>query len=87
VTISQLAIRYRVHRSTVAAHLARHQVPRHHEETTWDDDDMREAAAQYATGLSLADGGTESWAYLTPRDRREYRAPPPGDAPFGCREV
>ena len=54
-TITQLALQYGVHRTTVAAHLDHHHIPRHHERTTWDDDTLREAAAQYATGLSLAD--------------------------------
>lgn len=34
-TINQLAADLGVHRTTVAAHLDRHQVPRHHEQTAW----------------------------------------------------
>ena len=54
-TINQLASCYGVHRTTIAAHLDHHHIPRHHERARWDDDTLREAAAQYATGLSLAD--------------------------------
>jgi len=53
-TISQLAADYGVHRTTVAEHLDRHGVPRHHERTAWDADILNEAAELYATGLSLA---------------------------------
>ena len=54
-TISQLAAEFGVHRTTVAGHLDRHGVPRHSEQTTWDDEILRQAAELYATGLSLAD--------------------------------
>lgn len=53
-TISQLAADFGVHRTTVAAHLDRHQIPRHHEETAWDVDILNEAAEMYASGRSLA---------------------------------
>ncbi len=43
-TISQLAADLGVHRTTVAAHLDRHQVPRHHEQTACGDCTLREAA-------------------------------------------
>ena len=54
-TISQLAAEFGIHRTTVAARLDRHQVPRHRERSAWDDDTLNEAAELYATGLSLAD--------------------------------
>ena len=54
-SISQLAVDFSVHRTTVTAHLDRHQIPRHHERVTWDDGTLREAAEMYASGLSLAD--------------------------------
>lgn len=54
-TISQLAADLGVHRTTVAVHLDRHQVPRHHEQTAWDDSTLDEAAELYAAGLSLID--------------------------------
>ena len=54
-TISQLAVEFGIHRTTVAGHLDRHGVPRHSELTVWDDDILREAAEMYATGLSLTD--------------------------------
>jgi lambda repressor-like predicted transcriptional regulator len=54
-TISQLAVEFSIHRTTVASHLDRHGVPRHSELTVWDDDILRDAAEMYATGLSLAD--------------------------------
>jgi transposase-like protein len=54
-TISQLAVEFGIHRTTVASHLDRHGVPRHSEQTAWDDDALRRAAELYATGSSLAD--------------------------------
>ena len=54
-TISRLAAEFGVHRTTVAAHLDRHGVPRHHDRTEWDDGDLEHAAEMYAAGLSLAD--------------------------------
>jgi phage-related baseplate assembly protein len=54
-TINELAARFGIHRTTVATHLDRHQVPRHHDRTTWDDNTLRRAAEPYAAGLSLAD--------------------------------
>ena len=56
-TISQLATEFGVHRTTVPAHLDRRSVPRHSEQTAWDDDILNEAAERYAAGLSLADVG------------------------------
>ena len=53
-TISQLAGDYGIHRSTVAGHLDRQRVPRHNEQTAWDDEILSEAAELYAAGLSLA---------------------------------
>ena len=44
-----------IHRTTVAAHLNRHGVPRHYEATAWNGENLRQAAEQYATGSSLAD--------------------------------
>ena len=54
-TISQLAVDFGVHRTTVASHLDRHGVPRHSEQTTWYDEILTHAAELDATGLSLAD--------------------------------
>ena len=54
-SISQLAAGFGVHRTTVAAHLDRHGVPRHYARTAWDDRALEEAAEMYAAGLSLAD--------------------------------
>ena len=54
-TISQLAVEFGIHRTTVAGHLDRKGVPRRSEATVWDDNALREAAELYATGLSLAD--------------------------------
>jgi transposase-like protein len=54
-TITQLAAEFGVHRTTVAGHLDRHGVPRHSEQTTWDDEILTQAAELYAAGLSLAD--------------------------------
>jgi len=54
-TISQLAVEFGIHRTTVAGHLDRSGVPRHSEQTAWDDEILKQAAELYATGLSLAD--------------------------------
>jgi AraC-like DNA-binding protein len=54
-TISQLAVEFGIHRTTVAGHLDRHGVARHNEQRVWDDQILRQAAELYATGLSLAD--------------------------------
>ena len=54
-TISQLAVKFDVHRTTVAGHLDRGGIPRRNEQTAWDDEKLRQAAELYATGLSLAD--------------------------------
>ena len=54
-TMTQLAADFGIHRTTVAGHLDRHDVPRHHEQTTWDDITLRRAADLYATGPSLAE--------------------------------
>ncbi|MCP3938509.1 MAG: hypothetical protein GY708_24440 [Actinomycetia bacterium] len=54
-TIGQVAADIGVHRTTVAAHLERRGVPRHSEQAAWETDTLREAAEQYAPGLSLAD--------------------------------
>ena len=53
--ISQLAVDFGIHRTTVAGQLDRHGVPRHGEQTAWDDELLKQAAGLYATGLSLAD--------------------------------
>lgn len=58
-TISQLAVDLGIHRTTVAAHLDRLGVPRHGEQSAWDDDSLKEAAELYAAGLSLADVGDQ----------------------------
>ena len=52
-TISQLAVEFSIHRTTVASHLDRHGVPRHSEQTAWDDEILTQAAELYASGLSL----------------------------------
>ena len=54
-TIKELAARYHIHRTTVAKHLDRHRVPRHHEQTAWDDELLKQAAELYASGFSLTD--------------------------------
>ena len=54
-TISQLAAEFDVHRTTVAAHLDRLGVPRHHEQAVWNDETLKDAAELSASGLSLAD--------------------------------
>ncbi len=53
-TINQLAVEFGIHRTTVAGHLDRHGVPRHGEQTAWDDETLKAAAEMYAAGLSLA---------------------------------
>lgn len=54
-TIRQLAYDFDIHRSTVAAHLDRRQIPRREAKTAGDDTTLAEAAESYATGSSLAD--------------------------------
>ena len=54
-TISQLAVEFGIHRTTVAGHLDRRGLPRRSEQTAWDDETLTQAAELYATGLSLAD--------------------------------
>ena len=58
-TISQLAVEFGIHRTTVTGHLDRHGVPRHSEQTAWGDRTLKEAAEMYAAGLSLADVGEQ----------------------------
>ena len=53
-TISQLAVKFSIHRTTVAGHLDRHGVPHHNEQRAWDDELLTQAAELYASGLSLA---------------------------------
>jgi hypothetical protein len=57
--ISRLAAKWGVHRTTVAGHLDRRKIPRHHERSAWDDDALASAAEMYAAGLSLADVGAQ----------------------------
>jgi lambda repressor-like predicted transcriptional regulator len=52
--INKLADRYGLHRTTVAAHLDRHHIERHHPDTEWASETLTAAADLYATGLSLA---------------------------------
>ena len=54
-TISQFAVEFGIHRTTVAGHLDRRGIPRHNDHTAWGDGLLRQAAELYATGLSLAD--------------------------------
>ena len=54
-TINQLAVEFSIHRTTVASHLDRHGVPRHSDQTAWDDEILAQAAELYASGSSLAD--------------------------------
>ena len=54
-TISQLAVEFGVHRTTVAGHLDRDGVARHNEQRTWDDEILIQAAELYSTEWSLAD--------------------------------
>jgi lambda repressor-like predicted transcriptional regulator len=58
-SISQLAIEFGIHRTTLAGHLDRHGVPRHREQTAWDDEILNEAAELYESGLSLAAVGAQ----------------------------
>ena len=53
-TINQLAAEFGIHRTTVTGQLDRHGVPRHSEQTAWDDETLKEAAELYAAGASLA---------------------------------
>ena len=53
-SINELAHRYRLHRTTVAATLDRHHVERHHSQGAWTSKTLAAAADLYATGLSLA---------------------------------
>jgi len=54
-TISQHAVEFGIHRTTVADHLDRHGVARHNEQTAWNDQTLRQAAELSASGLSSAD--------------------------------
>ena len=54
-TISQLAVEFGIHRTTVAGHLDRRGLPRQSERTAWDEQILTRAAELYATGFSLAD--------------------------------
>ena len=54
-TISQLAVEFGIHRTTVTGHLDRHGIPRHSEQTAWNDEILKKAAELYAAGSSLAD--------------------------------
>ncbi len=54
-TINRLAVDFGIHRTTVAGHLDRHDVPRQSELTARDDEILTQAAELYATGSSLAD--------------------------------
>ena len=54
-TVTQLAVEFGIHRTTVTGHLDRHGVPRHSGQTAWDDKILNEAADLYESGLSLAD--------------------------------
>ena len=46
-------------RTTVTSHLNRDGVPRHSEQTAWDDRTLKEAAELYVAGRSLADVGEQ----------------------------
>lgn len=54
-SIGQLAVESSVRRTTVAGHLDRLGVPRHSEQSAWDDRRLAEATRLYVVGLSLAD--------------------------------
>jgi transposase-like protein len=54
-TISQLAVHFGIHRTTVTGHLDRHGVPRRSEQTSWDDEILTQAAELFETGTSLGD--------------------------------
>jgi lambda repressor-like predicted transcriptional regulator len=53
-TINELAHRYELHQTTVAARLDRHHVERHRAQGEWTSETLAAAADLYATGLSLA---------------------------------
>jgi len=53
-TITELAHRYGLHRTTVTATLDRHHVERHHAHSEWTSETLAEPADLYAAGLSLA---------------------------------
>jgi lambda repressor-like predicted transcriptional regulator len=53
-TINELAHQYGLHRTTVAAHLDRNHIERHHPHTEWANETLTAAADLYASGLSLA---------------------------------
>ena len=55
--ISELAMRFRLHRTTVAAPLGRHCVKRHGIAKAWTEDVLATAAALYESGRSLATVG------------------------------
>ena len=57
-TTNELAARYDIHRTTVTALLDQHQVPRHSARTNGSDDELRTAAEQYGSGMSLAEVAT-----------------------------
>ena len=54
-TMSRLAVELGVHRTTVAGHVDRHDVPLHSKQTAWDDETLERAAELYAAGSSLVD--------------------------------
>ena len=49
-TINELADRYGIHRSTVAATLGRHHIGRHYSQTGWTSETLAAAADLYASG-------------------------------------
>jgi len=55
--ISELGMRFRLHRTAVAAHLGRHCVERHGIAKAWTEDVLATAAALYESGRSLAPVG------------------------------
>ncbi len=43
-SINKLAVEFGIHRTTVTGHLDRHGVPRHREQTAWDDEILNACA-------------------------------------------
>jgi len=78
-TINQLAVKFGIHRTTVAAHLDRRGIPRHNDHTAWSDEKLRQGAELYTTGLTLADVANHRQPTPTRRRRRAGLAARSGD--------
>lgn len=73
-TVNDLAQQFRVHRTTVMAHLTRRNIERPTMSANWDQDTLAAAARLYASGASLTNVGASFGVHASTVANRFHHA-------------